>query len=91
MNDTAPEEPYEPADPLWLRVVWMVILAALTSLATSVLAVAAVLQLVARLVDNGRPNDRLVAFGEGLARWFAKTARFQTFATEEKPFPWSGW
>jgi hypothetical protein len=91
MTDSPTEETYDRPDPLWLRIVWMVILAALTSLATTLLIVAAILQVIAKLVDNGQPNDRLRVFGEGLARWFAKTARFQTFATEEKPFPWSGW
>ncbi len=91
MTEGQADETYDRPDPLWLRIVWMVILAALTSLATTLLVVAAILQVIAKLVDNGQPNERLRVFGEGMARWFGKTARFQTFATEEKPFPWSGW
>lgn len=95
MSDTRIDPPqtesYDKPEPMWLRIVWMLILAALTSLATSLLIVAAILQVIAKLVDNGTPNERIKVFGEGLARWFARTARYQTFATDEKPFPWSGW
>jgi hypothetical protein len=90
-TDPPQVESYDKPEPMWLRVIWMVILAGLTSLATSLLIVAAVLQVIAKLVNNGTPNDRIKAFGEGLARWFARTARYQTFATDEKPFPWSPW
>ncbi|MGI9520831.1 MAG: DUF4389 domain-containing protein [Hyphomicrobiaceae bacterium] len=37
------------------------------------------------------PNTVLVDFGKSLALWLADVVRFVCCATDEKPFPWSGW
>jgi hypothetical protein len=43
------------------------------------------------LLFTREPNNHLVRFGNSLVIWLADVARFQTCATDEKPFPWRPW
>ena len=43
------------------------------------------------LLFTREPNSPLVRFGNSLVIWLADVARFQTCATDEKPFPWRPW
>jgi hypothetical protein len=72
-----------------LRLVYMLLIAVMISLAQTVLGVATVIQLVVMLVNNKQPNERLADFGTDLGIWIAKAARFQTAASEVKPWPWT--
>lgn len=74
----------------WMRGLQMLILLFLFGLAEAVLLACAVVQF-GWLVITGDRNARLAAFGSQLGRWLAKTARFQTCASDEKPFPWTAW
>ena len=74
----------------WIRGLHMFILAVLFGVAEVVLWVATILQFGWILIAGER-NGRIAAFGEDLADWLARCARFQTGATEEKPFPWANW
>ena len=40
---------------------------------------------------TGERNRQIATFGEGLGDWLNRAARFQTGATEDKPFPWRRW
>ena len=40
---------------------------------------------------TGQPNDQLTRFGRNLARYLQQITVFMTFATEEKPFPFTPW
>jgi hypothetical protein len=40
---------------------------------------------------TGKPNDQLTRFGRNLARYFQQITVYMTFATEEKPFPFTPW
>lgn len=73
-----------------LRGLWMLVLALLFSVAETVLLIAAVLQFFWMLLLREK-NGFLVEFGASLGKWLDKTARFQTGAAEEKPFPWTSW
>lgn len=73
-----------------LRGLWMLILAILFGIAETVLLIAAVLQFAWMLFAREK-NTFLVEFGASLGKWLEKTARFQTGASEEKPFPWTKW
>ena len=75
---------------IWLRGLWMLVLAALFGVAETVLLFATVLQF-AWMLFSGEKNSFLVEFGGSLGKWLNKTARFQTGASEEKPFPWTAW
>jgi len=75
---------------IWLRALFMILLGMLYSLAGTVLFVVAVLQFVFVLLGSG-PNARLLAFGHSLGSYIQQLVNFQTFNTEEKPFPFSDW
>ncbi len=79
----------EQQDSLLVRLVYMILIAVMVSLAQTVLNVATVVQFIIMVISGRRPNARLADFGTGLGIWIAKAARFQTAASEVKPWPWS--
>ena len=72
---------------IWLRGLWMLILALLFGLAETILLAFAVLQFLWMLFSKEK-NQFLGDSGETIGKWLHAVARFQTGATEEKPFPW---
>ncbi|MCL4471363.1 MAG: DUF4389 domain-containing protein [Sulfuricella sp.] len=78
------------ANNIWLRGVFMILFGILYSLAGTVLFVVAVLQFILVLLGSA-PNTRLLAFGHSLGSYVQQLVNFQTFNTEEKPFPFSDW
>ena len=83
------EQPEANKDGLGARFIYMVLIWFMLQLAQTVLAVATVVQFVIMLVNRGTPNERLGDFGTDLGVWVAKAARFQTGASEVKPWPWT--
>ena len=83
------EQPETARDPFVLRVLYMVLIWVMLSLANTVLGVATLVQLVIMALNQGAPNERLAEFGTDLGIWMAKAARFQTGASEVKPWPWT--
>lgn len=75
---------------IWMRGLMMLILALMFALAETVLGVVAVVQFFWMLFAKEK-NKMLANFGADLGDWLAATARFQSGATEEKPFPWAKW
>lgn len=82
-------QPDAPKDGMALRLLYLVLLWVMLQLAQSVLIVATVVQFIIMLVSNGTPNERLADFGTDLGIWIAKAARYQTAASEVKPWPWT--
>lgn len=76
-------------DQILLRLVYLVIIWLMLSLAQSVLTFATIVQFVIMLINSGAPNKRLADFGTDLGIWMAKAARYQTGASEVKPWPWT--
>jgi hypothetical protein len=74
----------------WIRLLFMLILAAAWTIAEIVLIAVAVLQFLT-LLFTGRTIDNLTGFGRGLADYMAAIVRFQTFVTEDLPFPFAPW
>lgn len=81
-------EPEQP-DNMLLRLVYLLLIAFMISLAQTVLGFTTVLQFVVMLVNNKQPNERLADFGTDLGIWIAKAARYQMAASNVKPWPWS--
>ena len=81
-------EPEERESPL-MRLIYMVLIWAMLSIAQTVLTALTVIQFIIMLVNNREPNARLAEFGTDLGVWMAKAARFQTAASEVKPWPWT--
>ena len=72
-----------------LRLVHLVLIWVMLSIANTVLTFATVLQFVIMLLSNKQPNARLAEFGTDLGVWIAKAARYQTGASRVKPWPWT--
>ena len=72
-----------------VRLVYMLLIAVMISLAQTILGAVTVLQFVVMLINNKQPNERLADFGTDLGIWMAKAARFQTAASNVKPWPWT--
>ncbi|RMD89588.1 MAG: DUF4389 domain-containing protein [Alphaproteobacteria bacterium] len=88
MNDD-----YGGENPRWAvlrRGVVMLVFAFLFELGRLVLGAVALVQFGFMFVALER-NRHLAAFGEALAQWLAAVARFQSGATDARPFPWAPW
>lgn len=84
-------EQYEPETPdnMLMRFIYMVLIAILISLAQTVLGVLTLVQFVIMLINKQEPNAQLAEFGTSLGIWIAKAARYQTAASNVKPWPWT--
>ena len=76
-------------DGLLMRLIFMVIIWLMLSFANTLLGVLAVLQFVIMLINQGEPNQRLADVGTDLGIWVVKAARYQTAASDVKPWPWT--
>ena len=84
-----PQDDPDDKDSLWTRLIYMILIALMISIAQTVLGVATVIQFIIMVISQGEPNERLAEFGESLGIWIAKAARYQTAASEVKPWPWT--
>ena len=75
---------------LWIRGLFMVLMAMVYQLSCTLLFIVAVMQFVFALF-SGVPNARLLAFGRSLGRYVQQIVRFLVFDTEDMPFPFSDW
>jgi len=76
-------------DDMLRRLIYMILIAVMISLAQTVLGVVTIVQYVIMLLNNKAPNERLSDFGTDLGIWIAKAARYQTAASNVKPWPWT--
>ena len=89
---TDPDPPDDPATrrrELWPRILWIVVITMMISVAQSILFAVAALQVVIMIASRGRPNDDLADFGAMVGAWVAKAARYQAAASDQKPWPWT--
>ena len=84
-----PQDDPEERDSLLIRLVFMLLIALMISIAQTVLGVATPVQFVIMVLSKGEPNERLAEFGTSLGIWIAKAARYQTAASNVKPWPWT--
>lgn len=95
VEPTVLEEPRAQSAPgaeanVWLRGLWMLLFAAFIRVAEAILFLAAVLQFLWLLFGKEK-NANIAAFGDDLADWMARAARYQACATDERPFPFAKW
>ena len=74
---------------LVIRLLWMVVIFVMLILARTVLAFVTIIHSIIMLVSGRQPNERLADFGTTLGIWIAKAARYQTAASEMRPWPCS--
>jgi|UniRef100_UPI004047B0B4 hypothetical protein len=81
----------EPAhfESLWMRLVNMIIIGVLMSFVQSLFWIIAVIQFIIMLANKREPNEQLSEFGTTMGVWMAKSIRYQTAASEVKPWPWT--
>ena len=75
---------------IWIRGLFMLLMAIAFQVCGTVLCFVAVIQFVITLL-NDTPNVRLVSFGRSLGSYLRQIVNYLTFATEEMPFPFSEW
>ena len=90
-NDFTPEPDSQVTNDenMWMRLLWLILVAILISLANTVQFVLAVVQFIIMIVNKGKPNENLAEFGTALGLWFAKAVRYQSAASPAKPWPWT--
>jgi hypothetical protein len=74
---------------IWVRLVHMIIIAVLMSMASTLLGVMTIGQFLIMLLSKREPNEQLAEMGTTMGVWMAKAARYQTAASEVKPWPWT--
>ena len=88
MNDDE-EITKDDLEPLWMRLINMIIIAIMLSFASTLLGFLTIAQFIIMLVNKRQPNPQLAEIGTTLGVWMAKAARYQTGASEVKPWPWT--
>ena len=83
------EQPDTTKDGMGQRLLYMVLIWIMLSLSQTVLTLLTVVQFIIMLVNTGERNKRLADFGTDLGIWIAKAARYQSAASEVKPWPWT--
>jgi len=74
---------------LGMRLLHMILIAVMLSIAQTVLTALTVIQFIVMLVNTGERNQRLADFGTDMGIWMAKAARYQAVASNVKPWPWT--
>jgi hypothetical protein len=72
----------------WLRFMYLVVFGVTFYLSSMLIFATSVFQFLAKLF-SGVPFAGLLEFGENMATYQAQVARFLTFASDEKPFPFA--
>ena len=75
---------------LWSRLLLMILMAIAYSLSGTVLFIVAVIQ-IGFVLFTDAPNPHLFSFSRSLGLYFQQIVQFQTFVTEELPFPFNDW
>lgn len=89
-TETPGQAPATSPHNLWVRALWMLILALFCQVAGTLLGLLALLQLALALL-TGKPNERLCGLARSLGRYLGQIAQFVGFASEQLPFPFSDW
>ena len=87
--DDSSDHAKEDLEPLWMRLINMVVIAFMLSFASSLLGLLTIAQFIVMLVNRRQPNEPIAEIGTTLGVWMAKAARYQTGASEVKPWPWT--
>lgn len=74
----------------WLRLIFMLLFAAILQLASVVMWVLVTVQFLFSLV-TGQDNPNLRKFGHSLSIYICETLKFLCYASDEKPFPFADW
>ncbi|MEO0829459.1 MAG: DUF4389 domain-containing protein [Pseudomonadota bacterium] len=76
-------------DSMGSRLLYVVIIWLMLSVASTVLTALTLLQFAIMVLNKGEANERIADVGTDLGIWIAKAARYQTGASDVKPWPWT--
>ncbi len=89
-DDQSPQDaPESDFDNMFIRLVTMIIIWVMLSMAHTLLGLITVAQFVVMLVNQREPNEQLAEFGTTMGMWMAKASRYQSGASEVKPWPFT--
>jgi hypothetical protein len=74
----------------WTRGIFMLLILLAIHVSGTVLFIVTLIQFALVLLGDA-PNARLVSFGRSLGRYLQQCVNYLTYASEEKPFPFSDW
>lgn len=74
----------------WLRAVYVFLFIFVAKFSVILVAIIAALQVIFCLF-SGQPNERLVKFGDSLAKFLCAIYLFALHRSEHKPFPFDDW
>lgn len=75
---------------LWLRFVFMLVVALFVQVATALMWVLVIVQFVFKAF-SGSVNQNLFVFSASLSRYIFQCWQFLTFETDAKPYPFQDW
>jgi len=81
-----PQEDYEN---LGVRLLFMIIIGVMMGFAQTLINLLAIGQFIVMLANKREPNEQLAEFGDSMGMWLAKASRYQSAASEVKPWPWT--
>ena len=76
---------------IWVRLLYMLLFAFLYSAAEFVILAVVVYQFLHVLLTSGNKDERVKNLGSQLSVYVYQILQFQTFNTEDKPFPMADW
>lgn len=74
----------------WLRLIFMLLFAAVLQLASLVMWILVIVQFFFSLI-TGEDNQHLRRFGHSLSTYIYDVLKFLCYSSEEKPFPFADW
>lgn len=89
MTQELEKEQHDSSD-LLIRGLYMLLFVVLYSITELVVAAVVIIQFLIHLLLK-ETNKQLLDFGHSLGRYIYQILLFQTFNTEEKPFPFNDW
>ncbi|MEM5477821.1 DUF4389 domain-containing protein [Pacificibacter sp. AS14] len=89
LENMTPKTPEHLEENIFHRIFFMILIAIMISLSKTLLMLLTLLQLVFVLFGKNTPNTRIAELGTDLGIWMAKAIRYQTAASEVKPWPWT--
>jgi len=75
---------------IWIRGLYMLLFIIIARLAEMVVGLVALIQFILKAATNNT-NDNLTKLGQQLSRYMYDIIQFQTFNSEDKPFPFKPW
>ncbi len=73
---------------IWFRLVYMILFSIVLQVSVAVFWLVTLIQFLFALL-TGSPNPKLALFADSLCQYIAQIVRFESFVSEEKPFPFS--